>query len=86
MNLWTKDKFTYNDGVLKGIAKVGNRIVVIINIMGSRGVDYKFLNGICAHVIILHTPLSTDYSLVYQALSRGCRDSTKTCTGTLVVD
>ena len=85
-NDWSSENIGQIQRDLDRLRHLSGNVVVLVDLDGSRGVDYMFLDYTPAHVILAFTPNKLEYGLLFQALSRGCRNFQKHCEGTLVVE
>jgi len=74
-NSWTGDDINKNIGLLEQLNSYNKKVVVLTNMEGSRGVDFKFNNGLSpAHVVIAWTPTQNEFATLLQAVNRGSRN------------
>ena len=73
--------------MLKQLNNHKSKVVVLTNMEGSRGVDFKFDNGKTpAHVVIAWTPTINEYATLLQAHNRGSRNSYVPSESSLICD
>ena len=65
---------------MQKIVRLEDKIVIVTNLEGARGIDYVMAKE--AHVIMAFNP--TTKALVMQALGRGSRSTKNVCSGTIV--